>query len=102
MTEFLGYVRPDDSVGVRNYVLLLSGTLYANKICDYVSDIVPNTVSLTHPLVRCQVRPDLRMTRRFLSNTGMNPNVAAVVIVDHFREEGCTAGDMAHDIQEAT
>ena len=102
MTEFLGYIRPDNSVGVRNYILLLSGTLYANKICDYVSGIVPNTVSLTHPLVRCQVRPDLRMTRRFLSNTGMNPNVAAVVIVDHFREEGCTAEDMAHDIQEAT
>jgi len=32
--------------------------------------------NLSHPLGQCQVRPDLRMTRRFLSNTGMNPNIA--------------------------
>jgi altronate dehydratase large subunit len=42
------------------------------------------------------------MTRRFLSNTGMNPNVGAVVVIDHFREEGCTAEDIAGDIQDAT
>jgi altronate dehydratase large subunit len=102
MTEFMGYVRPDGSVGVRNHVLLLSGTVYANKVCDKVADLVYGGVSITHPLGRCQVRPDLRMTRRFLSNTGMNPNVGAVVVVDHFREEGCTAEDIAGDIQDAT
>jgi altronate dehydratase large subunit len=102
MTEFMGYVRSDGSVGVRNHVLLLSGTVYANKICDKVADLVYGGVSITHPLGRCQVRPDLRMTRRFLSNTGMNPNVGAVVVIDHFREEGCTAEDIAGDIQDAT
>lgn len=102
MTEFLGYVRSDGSVGVRNHVLLLSGTVYANRLCDTVADLVYGGVSITHPLGRCQVRPDLRLTRRFLSNTGMNPNVGAVVVVDHFREEGCTAEDIAGDIQDAT
>jgi altronate dehydratase large subunit len=102
MTEFMGYVRPDGSVGVRNHVLLLSGTVYANKICDKVADLVWGGVSITHPLGRCQVRPDLRMTRRYLSNTGINPNVGAVVVIDHFREEGCTAEDIAGDIQDAT
>lgn len=102
MTEFMGYVRPDGSVGVRNHVLLLSGTVYANKVCDKVADLVYGGVSITHPLGRCQVRPDLRMTRRFLSNTGMNPNIGAVVVIDHFREEGCTAEDIAGDIQDAT
>jgi altronate dehydratase large subunit len=42
------------------------------------------------------------MTRRFLSNTGMNPNIGAVVVIDHFREEGCTAYDIADDIEKAT
>jgi altronate dehydratase large subunit len=102
MTEFLGYVRPDGSVGIRNHVLLLSGTLYANKLCERVAESVPGAIATSHPLGRCQVRPDLRMTRRFLSNTGMNPNIAAVVVVDHFREEGCTAYDIADDIQTAT
>jgi altronate dehydratase large subunit len=102
MTEFLGYVRPDGSVGIRNYVMLLSGTLYANKLCDHLSNHVPNTVSITHPLIRCQVPPDLRMSCKILSNTAMNPNIAAVVVVDHFREEGCTAEDIAHRIQTET
>ncbi len=102
MTEFMGYVRPNGAVGVRNHVLLLSGTVYANKLCDKVASMVAGTVSVTHPLGRCQVRPDLRMTRRFLAGTGINPNVGAVVIVDHFREDGMTAEDLAHDISEAT
>ncbi|GAB4420612.1 MAG: UxaA family hydrolase [Anaerolineae bacterium] len=102
MTEFLGYVRPDGSVGARNHLLILSATVYANKVAEKVAGLVHGGVAITHPLGRCQVRPDLRMTRRFLSNTGMNPNVGAVVIVDHFREEGMTAEDIAHDIQSAT
>lgn len=102
MSEFWGYVRPDESVGVRNHVLLLSGTVYANKLCDHAASLIHGAVAITHPLGRCQVRPDLRMTRRFLSNTGMNPNVGAVIVVDHFREEGATAEDIADDIVQAT
>jgi len=102
MTEFWGYVRENGAVGVRNHVLLLSGTVYANKLCDHVANLIHGAVSITHPLGRCQVRPDLRMTRRFLSNTGINPNVGAVIVVDHFREEGATAEDIADDIYKAT
>lgn len=102
MTEFMGYVREDGSVGARNHLLILSGTVYANDICERVADHIYGAVPISHPLGRCQVRPDLRMTRRFLSNTGMNPNVGAVVVIDHFREEGMTAEDIAHDIQAAT
>lgn len=98
MTEFLGYVRPDGSVGIRNFVLLLSATVYANRICERVADITYGSVPLTHPLGRCQVQPDLRMTRRFLAGSARNPNVGAVVIVEHFREEGMTADDLADDI----
>ncbi len=102
MTKWMGYVRPDGTVGARNLVLLLSGTVYANDVCERVADHIYGAVAITHPLGRCQVRPDLRMTRRFLSNTGMNPNVGAVIVIDHFREEGCTAYDIADDIQSAT
>ncbi len=98
MTEFMGYVRPDGSVGARNHLVILSGTVYANKLCEKIASMIHGAVAITHPLGRCQVRPDLRMTRRFLSNTGMNANVGAVVVIDHFREEGCTAEDIAHDI----
>lgn len=99
MTEFMGYVRADGSVGVRNHLLILSGTVYANKVCDNVANMIHGAVSITHPNGRCQVAPDLRMTRRFLSGTGANPNIAAVIVIDHFREEGCTAEDIADDIE---
>jgi altronate dehydratase large subunit len=102
MTEFMGYYRPDGSVGVRNHVLILSGTVYANKICQNVAGMIHGCVPVVHPLGRCQVRPDLRMTRKMLSGTGMNPNVGAVVVIDHFREEGATAEDIAGDIESAT
>ena len=100
MTEFWGYVRPDGSVGVRNHLLILSGTVYANKLCERVAASIRGAIPLTHPLGRCQVRPDLRMTRRFLAGTARNANVAGVVIVDHFREEGMTAEDLADDIHD--
>lgn len=102
MTEFMGYVRPDGAVGARNHLLILSGTVYSNKLAEKVASMVHGAVAITHPLGRCQVRPDLRMTRRFLSNTAINPNVGAVVVIDHFREEGMTAEDIAHDIQSVT
>ncbi|MBE0691154.1 MAG: UxaA family hydrolase [Anaerolineae bacterium] len=98
MSEWLGYVRPDGTVGARNLVLILSGTLYANNLCRHVSNMIYGSVSIEHPLGRTQVAPDLRLTRKFLSGTGANPNVGAVVIIDHFREENCTAEDIAHDI----
>lgn len=100
MTTFKGYVRPDDSVGIRNHVLIMSGTIYANRLCERVADIITNAIAITHPLGRCQVRPDLRMTRRFLAGTARNPNVGGVVIVDHFKEEGMTAYDLAEDVAD--
>lgn len=98
MTEFMGYVRPDGSVGVRNHLLILSGTVYANGVVERVANSIQGAVPITHANGRCQVAPDLRVTRRFLSGTGANPNVAAVIVIDHFREAGCTAEDIANDI----
>ena len=63
MTEFFGYIRENGTVGARNYVLVLSATVYANRLCERVADVVHNAVPLVHPLGRCQVQPDLRMTR---------------------------------------
>ena len=42
--HFYGYPRPDGSVGIRNYVLMLSGTLYANPTCERVAHLVENTI----------------------------------------------------------
>ena len=95
---FLGYVREDGQVGVRNHLLMLSGTLYANSLCERVSNAVIGALPIAHPLGRCQAHCDLALTRLTLAGHGANANAGAVIVVDHFKEEGCTADDIAHDI----
>ncbi len=96
--SFFGYSRPDGQVGIRNHVLLLSGTLYANSTCERVANTVENTVAITHPLGRCQIAPDLKQTFDTLVGHGKNPNAGAVIVIDHFKEEGCTADEIAHEV----
>ena len=98
---FYGYPRPDGQVGIRNYVLLLSGTLYANPTCERVADLVQNCIPIVHPLGRCQIAPDLAQTFRTLVGHGLNPNAGAVIVVDHFKEQGCTADDIAHEVAKS-
>lgn len=102
MTDhFFGYPRPDGQVGIRNHVLLLSGTLYANSTCERVAHTVQNTIPIVHPLGRCQIAPDLAQTFRTLVGHGRHPNAGAVIVIDHFKEQGCTADEIAHEIAAA-
>lgn len=95
---FFGYPRPDGQVGIRNHVLLLSGTLYANSTCERVAHLVQNCIPIVHPLGRCQIAPDLAQTFRTLVGHGRNPNAGAVIVIDHFHEHGCTADEIAHEL----
>ena len=98
---FFGYPRPDGQVGIRNPVLMLSGTLYANPTCERVAHMVQNTIPIVHPLGRCQIAPDLAQTFRTLVGHGRNPNAGAVIVVDHFKEQGCTADEIAHQVAQS-
>jgi len=98
---FYGYLWADGQVGIRNHVLMLSGTLYANPTCERVAYMVQNTIPIVHPLGRCQIAPDLAQTFRTLVGHGRNPNAGAVVVVDHFKEQGCTADEIAHEVAQS-
>ncbi len=98
---FYGYPREDGQVGIRNYVLMLSGTLYANPTCERVANMVQNAIPIVHPLGRCQIAPDLARTYKTLVGHGLNPNAGAVIVVDHFKEQGCTADDIAHEVAKS-
>ena len=96
MSEFWGFERPDGSVGARNYLLVLSATIYANSVVERVSSSLLGSVPLTHHLGRTQTKSDLKMTFDILTRTAANPNVGAVLIIDHFREDLCNLEDMTH------
>ncbi len=101
MSEFWGFERPDGSVGARNYLLVLSATIYANSVVERVSSSLLGSVPLTHHLGRTQTKSDLKMTFDILTRTAANPNVGAVLIIDHFREDLCNLEDMAHALSSS-
>ena len=78
---FLGYERPDGSVGVRNYVALIPSVGCANEVALQISHLIRGTVALTHHQ-GCLIPPrDLAQVSRVLIGLGKNPNVASCLIV---------------------
>ena len=78
---FLGYRRPDGRVGVRNHVIILPIDDISNAACEGVAALVPGVMALSHPYGRIQFGPDLDLHFLTLIGTGLNPNVAAVVVI---------------------
>ena len=99
MSEFLGYERDDGSTGIRNHVAIVSTAPYANDTVKRAADIVENTIPITHPLGRCQTKPDVFQTYRTLLGYGTHPNVFGTVVVAHAGE--IVDGDeLAEDVAE--
>jgi len=78
---FSGYRRENGRVGVRNHVLILPVDDLSNAACEAVAHNVKGTLAIPHPYGRLQFGADLELHFRTLIGTGVNPNVAAVVVI---------------------
>jgi len=78
---FMGYLRPDGKVGVRNHVVVMSSVSCANGVAEAVARGVPGVKALTHSEGCGRGMKDLPVTMRTLTGLGRNPNVAAVLVV---------------------
>ncbi|MGI5835537.1 MAG: UxaA family hydrolase [Chloroflexota bacterium] len=75
--SFLGYQRPDGSVGTRNYVLVIPSGFLASKICE----MVPGTKTLITPDFGAgRTDRDRETIARVFIGLGLNPNVASVIV----------------------
>ncbi len=99
--EFLGYRRPDGTVGVRSIVALIPAGRCANEMACRIADEAGAGV---HPVLHNQpcvhVGPDNEAARRVLTGIGCNPNVSAALVLGI----GCvsiSAVDMAADIAKS-
>ncbi len=81
MRTFMGYARPDGSVGVRNHVVLLPSVACANGVVAAIARAVPDAVPLYHGHGCGRAGADLMLHQRTLVNIAKNPNVAAVLVV---------------------
>ncbi len=79
--SFLGYPRPDGSVGVRNYVGVISTVGCANDVAFWIGQRIQGTAIFTHPAGCGQLQPDLEIATRTLSSIGQHPNLAGVLLV---------------------
>jgi altronate dehydratase large subunit len=79
--DFLGYQRPDGTVGVRNHVAVIPASGCANELAATVADGVQGTVALLHDHACARLKPDNERALRTLIGVGCNPNVACVVVV---------------------
>jgi len=80
--RFLGYVRPDGRVGVRNYVLVVPTVICSSVVCERIAAAHPaSLVALPH-LAGCgQLGPDMDLTHSTLAAYCQHPNVGAVLVV---------------------
>lgn len=79
--SYLGYFRPDGSIGIRNHVGILSTVTCANDVTRRVHWQVQGTAAFTHSKGCGQTPPDLDIATRTLISLGKNPNLAGVVLV---------------------
>ncbi len=92
--SFLGYVRPNGTVGTRNYVGIISTVVCANDIATWISSQVPGCSHFTHQQGCGQSEFDTEVVHRTLISLGCNPNLGAVLLVslggegsvDHIQE----------------
>src|SRR6266545_920684 len=79
---FLGYLRPDGRVGVRNHVLVVPTVICSAVVAERVAaSIAPIGTALPH-LAGCgQLGPDLQVTHETLAAYCQHPNVGAVIVI---------------------
>ncbi|MGQ9781791.1 MAG: UxaA family hydrolase [Nitrososphaeria archaeon] len=80
---FLGYERPDGSIGVRNYVLMIPGGVISDKVCH---SVIGCKTIVTADAGSGRSRKDRETIARTLIGLGRNPNVASVIV--HGRSVG--------------
>lgn len=81
LPDFLGYRRPDGSVGVRNHVLVLCINGLALRASERIASALHGAMLAATPTGRGHVEPDLTLQIDQLAGLGANPNVAAALIV---------------------
>ena len=75
-----GYVRPDGSIGIRNYVAVIPAVACANGVADMIGREVKGTVPLLHGH-GCGRALEIGMHADTLAGLGKSPNVSGALVI---------------------
>jgi len=81
MIKVKGYIRENNTVGVRNHVAVIPVDDISNAAAVAVGNVIKETLVLPHPYGRLQFGEDLELFFRTMINTGKNPNIASVIVI---------------------
>jgi altronate dehydratase large subunit len=79
--SFQGYRRPDGSIGVRNYIGIISTVSCANDVTWWIAQKIKGCAPFVHGQGCTQTLPDLELVNRTLISLGWNPNLAGALVV---------------------
>lgn len=89
-------MRPDGTVGARNYVAIIPAVVCVNEVVAAITDRTIMTRGICHHQGCCQLSPDLTRVTDSLIKLGRNPNVGAVLVVSL----GCEGVDTERLVEE--
>lgn len=98
--NFYGYQRKNGTVGIRNYLAIISTVICANEVAESISNKVKDSVPVLHPQGCCQMPVDLKRVTTTLAGLGINPNVGAVLLVS-LGCEGVNVEEVENRIRQA-
>lgn len=78
---FMGYPRENGTVGVRNWVAVISIMDNCNPVTRAICRAVDGTIPVTTLFVRGQYGRDLEIAFNTLAGMGRNPNIAGVLLI---------------------
>ncbi len=79
--KFQGYRRENGTIGCRNHVAIIPVDDISNAAVEGVASLISGTLPLSHPYGRLQFGADLELFFKTMIGTGMNPNIAGVVVI---------------------
>jgi altronate dehydratase large subunit len=87
-TTFLGFPRPDGTVGIRNHLLIVPVTTAANTVARRVAAMIPGAIAL--PLLDDELEDERfrSLMEQVLAGAAASPNVGAAIIVGLNRASG--------------
>jgi len=92
--EFFGYERNDGTVGIRNYVGVISVMDFVNPIAEKIVDCVNGAVLITDLFGRKQMGINHELRLKTLTGLGKHPNLGAVILVGLHRPSVMALGEI--------
>lgn len=77
---FMGYLRPDGKVGIRNDIWIVNTVVCVNKVAEKLSQLT-GALSFPHPNGCSQLGDDMSVTQKILKGMVNHPNAGGVLVL---------------------